>query len=328
MLEVQNNLMWLPTVTNVPALLAMRVVTRASTTRAGAPSTYADNGPGGANVGGGSTLGAAVGATARRDPGAQVRNPNLDSRFVGNTPFVRMVRSRSVALVIAPAGYDPPQVVRNGVTWQHCISWHARGQCFEFCQRAADHAPLEPAEAAAFHAWTDAAFARNVGRRQTPSLAAEPVPLERTHSTAPVVKTSIKSFNKALGESTFSLLANHSHRRGSKNPSPENVKQALSSLCAESFEALPPPSVMVRPTEASPSVLSPPESTNTPPVPTEAPSNAIPVEIMAEFLAKETAPAPVEALSNAKPVAALPSSLRAEPVAALHSSLRAVAPAW
>jgi hypothetical protein len=78
---------------------------------------------------------------------------------------------------------------------------------------------------------------------------------------------------------------------------------------------------MVRPTEASPSVLSP--STKTPWVPTEAPSNAIPVEVMADFIAKETAPVPVEALSNAEPVAALPSSLRAQPVAAPHSSLRA-----
>jgi hypothetical protein len=37
MLEVQNNLMWLPTVTNVPALLALRVTTRVSTRRAGEP---------------------------------------------------------------------------------------------------------------------------------------------------------------------------------------------------------------------------------------------------------------------------------------------------
>jgi hypothetical protein len=153
------------------------------------------------------------------------------------------------------------------------------------------------------------------------------VPLERTHSAAPVVKTSIKSFNKALGESTFSLLANHSHRHGSKTPSPENVKQALSSLCTVSLEALPPPSIMVRPTEASNSVLSPLESTKTPPVPTAALLNAIPVEVMAEFLAKETTPVPVEALSNSEPVAALPSSLRAH-IAALHSSLRARAPAW
>jgi hypothetical protein len=73
---------------------------------------------------------------------------------------------------------------------------------------------------------------------------------------------------------------------------------------------------MVGPTEASPPVLSPPESTKTPPAPTKAPSNAIPVEVMAEVPAKQTAPVPVEALSKAEPVAALP------------SSLRAVVPAW
>jgi hypothetical protein len=70
-----------------------------------------------------------------------------------------MVRSRSVALAIAAAGSDPPQVERNGVTGQHCVSWHARDQCFEFCQRAAEHVPLGPTEAAAFNAWADADFA-------------------------------------------------------------------------------------------------------------------------------------------------------------------------
>jgi hypothetical protein len=146
MLEVQNNLMWLPSVTNVPALLALRVATRASTTRAGTPTNNAGTGPGsgGDGIGGGATLRAAAGTAARRDPGAQVRNPNRDSRFVGNTPFERMVMSRSVALAIAAAGSDPPQVERNGVIGQHCVSWHARGQCFEFCQRAADHVPLGP----------------------------------------------------------------------------------------------------------------------------------------------------------------------------------------
>jgi hypothetical protein len=148
MLELQNNLMWLPIVTNVPALLALRVATRASTTRAGTPTSNAGTGPssGGAGIGGVATLGAAGGTAAIRDPGAQVRNPNRDSRFVGNTPFARMVRSRSVALAIAAAGSDPPQVERNGVTGKHCVSWHARGQCFEFCQRASDHVPLEPTE--------------------------------------------------------------------------------------------------------------------------------------------------------------------------------------
>jgi hypothetical protein len=161
MLKVQNNLMGLPTVTNVPALLALRITTRSSRSRAGAPGGITGTGSsdGGAGVESGETLGAAVGNVAICDRGAQVRNPNQDSRFVGNTPFARMVRSRSVALAITAVGSDPPQVERNCVTGKHCISCHARGQCLEFCQRAADHVPLKPAEAAAFNAWTDAAFA-------------------------------------------------------------------------------------------------------------------------------------------------------------------------
>jgi hypothetical protein len=47
MLEVQNNIMWLPTVTNVPALLALRDTTRASTSRAGALGGTAGIGSGG-----------------------------------------------------------------------------------------------------------------------------------------------------------------------------------------------------------------------------------------------------------------------------------------
>jgi hypothetical protein len=57
-----------------------------------------------------------------------------------------------VALVIAKAGSDLPQVERYGVTGQHCVYWYSLGQCFEFCQRAADHVPLGPAEAAALNA--------------------------------------------------------------------------------------------------------------------------------------------------------------------------------
>jgi hypothetical protein len=110
MLKVQNNIIWLPTVTNVPALLALRVITRVSTSISGPTGGAAGSvsGSGGARVGSIATLGAAVGNVARRDPGAQVQNPNRDARFVNNTPFVRMVRSRSVALAIAEAGSDPP----------------------------------------------------------------------------------------------------------------------------------------------------------------------------------------------------------------------------
>jgi hypothetical protein len=51
MLQVQNNLMWLPTVTNVPAFLALRVTTRTSTSRAGAPGSIAGTGSNGGGAG-------------------------------------------------------------------------------------------------------------------------------------------------------------------------------------------------------------------------------------------------------------------------------------
>jgi hypothetical protein len=133
-----------------------------------------------------------------------------------------------------------------------------------------------------------------------------------------MVKTSRKSFNKALCESTFSSLVNHYHRHGSKTHSPANVKQMLSSLCTVSFEALPPSSIMVGPAEASPSLLYVP-------APTKAPSHAIPVEVMVNVAVKEIAPVPVEALSKAEPIAVLPS----RPFGPSASvCLRALAPAW
>jgi hypothetical protein len=103
MLEVQNNLMWLPTVTNVPALLALCVVTRASVST----SNPGNRTPAAATAAP-APDGAVVSATPRRDAGAQVCNPNRDARFVGNTPLACLVRSRSVGLAITTAGSDPP----------------------------------------------------------------------------------------------------------------------------------------------------------------------------------------------------------------------------
>jgi hypothetical protein len=74
MLEVQKNLMGLPIVTNVPALLTLRVTTTVSASRSETPGGAAGSGSGSgkAGVGSAATLGAAVGNVARRDPGAQV----------------------------------------------------------------------------------------------------------------------------------------------------------------------------------------------------------------------------------------------------------------
>jgi hypothetical protein len=154
--------------------------------------------------------------------------------------------------------------------------------------------------------------------RQTPSLAAEHVPLERAHSTAPVVKTNRKSCNKALGESTFKSLMNRCHRHGSKSPSSANVKQALPSQCAVLFEALPPSSIMVGPTEASSLSFSLQ-------APTKALANAMSVEVMVRVYIEEIPTVPVEALSIVDPIAGLTSGPLNSPA---NVRLRALAPVW
>jgi hypothetical protein len=85
MLEVQNSLMWLPTVTNVPSLLAIRATTRVS-----APVTSAGTR---SNLGGNAAAVPASSGTPCRDAGPSVRNPSRDPRYVKNTPFARLVKS-------------------------------------------------------------------------------------------------------------------------------------------------------------------------------------------------------------------------------------------
>jgi hypothetical protein len=71
MMEVQNNLMWLPTINNVPLQQQPfpSCLPQLKTREADPPSSVE---PAGA---------------ARRDPGRQVRNPSRESCFVGNTPL-------------------------------------------------------------------------------------------------------------------------------------------------------------------------------------------------------------------------------------------------
>jgi hypothetical protein len=124
------------------------------------------------------------------------------------------------------------------------------------------------------------------------------VPLA-TRSTAPVVKTSRKSCNnKALGESTFKSLVNHCHCHGSQPPLPVNVKQVLPQQYAVPFEALPPFSIMVGPTEASPLSCSLQ-------APVKVLANAIPVEAMAGLSTEELTTVPFEVLPSVKPIAVL-----------------------
>jgi hypothetical protein len=92
LLELQNNLVWLPTTTNAPALLDLRVATQASSPVELDPAALAQE--------------QAIVEPEQPPPlpSAQDRNPNRDARFGGNTPLDSLVRSRSVAQVITVAG--------------------------------------------------------------------------------------------------------------------------------------------------------------------------------------------------------------------------------
>jgi hypothetical protein len=127
-MEVQNNLMWLPTINNVTALSALRTNVRspAATNLPRLPAPTQD-------AGGRPPSSVEPAGAARRDPGRKLRNPSRESCFVGNTPLARNVRSKAVAAGIADAGSQPPEVTRAGVAGPMCISWHAKGKCFENC---------------------------------------------------------------------------------------------------------------------------------------------------------------------------------------------------
>jgi hypothetical protein len=149
MLEVQNNLMWLPTVTNIPALSVLRDNARPRPAAplprvlALAPAHGSLDAPAGPD---------------RRDPGRQVRNPSHEAYFIDNTPLARNVRTPLIAAAIATAGTPPPEVTREGVTGPICVSWHAKGQCLEHCLRVADHEVLSVADTVQFQAWCAAAY--------------------------------------------------------------------------------------------------------------------------------------------------------------------------
>jgi hypothetical protein len=158
MMEAHNNLMWLPTVTNVPLLLALRHIPRASL--AATPSARASvaRAPAVRAADPASETDPAA-AAARRGAGRQVRKTNRATRFAGNTPLAQPVRYRAVSEAITTAGSPPPMVTRNGVSGPLCISWQARGQCFENCTRSADHGALTEGEATAFNTWCELAYA-------------------------------------------------------------------------------------------------------------------------------------------------------------------------
>jgi hypothetical protein len=152
--ERQNNLSWLPSVSNVPALFSLRSTPRPLSAVTGAspraaPETRA------------SAPGRAAAPREQRDLGARVRNPARHARFTGNTAFVNHVRERPMDEAFALAGGrdSGPMVVRSGAPEPLCISWHAKGSCFELCTRCATHNTLSALETTSFHTWCDVAYA-------------------------------------------------------------------------------------------------------------------------------------------------------------------------
>jgi hypothetical protein len=155
MLETQNNLMWPPSVTNVPLLLNLSLAQRPVPARAPvtAPAQAGNRAPNAA---------AAPPAVAWRDQGRDqgrlIRNTARPPVYTGNTPFSQNIRARRVAEAIALAG-PPPVINRSGVTGPMCVSLHVKGQCFEHCDRMIDHGVLTADKAASLLTWCQAAYA-------------------------------------------------------------------------------------------------------------------------------------------------------------------------
>jgi hypothetical protein len=159
--DMHNNLSWLPSVSNVPALQALTSPSRSLGQGSGARGGGGNSNP--AARGTPATTASALPAPAapaanRRDPGHPVRNTDRDAMFTGNTPFAANVRTRRVQQAIALAA-PPPQHMRSGVSECMCVSWYAKCICFENCDRVADHLPMNTAKSTEFHAWCAVVYA-------------------------------------------------------------------------------------------------------------------------------------------------------------------------
>jgi hypothetical protein len=156
----QNNLSWLPSVMNIPALFALRATpVRAliAPRRAAAPAAV----PTAAPVANAGNVARVAPAPERPDLGPRVRNPGRDTRFTGKTAFTNNVRARRMeeAIVVAGGRGTLPHIVRDGASVGVCVSYHAKGVCFEGCLCAATHSPLAADEKGPFHEWCAIAFA-------------------------------------------------------------------------------------------------------------------------------------------------------------------------
>jgi hypothetical protein len=134
--ERQNNINWLPSVSNVPALptlWAASVGVPNALRQVAAPPAVTTCAPP---------------ASERRDLGPRARNPGRDARFTGKTSLANNVRFCRVEEAIALAGGREtlPKIVCDGVSVGVSVFYHGKGSCSEGCIHAGSHIPLTAAE--------------------------------------------------------------------------------------------------------------------------------------------------------------------------------------
>jgi hypothetical protein len=162
--EHNNNLSWVPSCANVPQLQALLQVARPA---GGAHQTSrpAGAGNGGGNIGGGGNIDGGDAARAGDPPVRSAANPPATHvmvrksaqkrEFTGSVPLSVNVCTLRIFEAISLAG-DPPTTNRDGGTTLTCVSWHAKGVCFEEYDR--DNAVQTDAEATEFMGWCQVAF--------------------------------------------------------------------------------------------------------------------------------------------------------------------------
>jgi hypothetical protein len=128
--------------------MALKTPSRTTVAPRGAPTV-----PRAAATGDRATPATRTSPREQRELGARIRNPSRHAMFTGYTAFANNVRDRYVDQDFAVTGGQDagPTVVRGGATTPLCISWHAKGSCFELCARRATHNVLSAAEATTFH---------------------------------------------------------------------------------------------------------------------------------------------------------------------------------
>jgi hypothetical protein len=121
--DMHNNLSWMSSVSNVPALQALTKPSRVSGggvgyRGGGENSNQSERTTPETTASAASTTAAPAGG--RRNPGRPVHNTDRDAMFTGNTPFAENVRTRRVQQAIALAEGGSTRV-RRGVGLRVCL---------------------------------------------------------------------------------------------------------------------------------------------------------------------------------------------------------------